>query len=107
MIPHPKSPAPIKLKPAQLKELKMAIWGRDRGCCQLCYRQCIAPEYHHVIFRSQGGGDTVDNILTLCFDCHIRGIHGGGKDAQRLREKAVESMAKINLRHIKKDDVSD
>ena len=93
--PHPKAPAQIKLKPAQLKELKSAIWGRDRGICQLCYRQCIAPEYHHVIFRSQGGGDTVDNILTLCFDCHHI-IHHGNHGSAEYRQKAVDKMEEIN-----------
>ena len=80
----------------EYKALLGAIWGRDRGVCQLCYRDTIVPEFHHAIYRSQGGGDTLDNMLLLCFDCHIRGIHGGGKDAQKLREAAVTKMEEIN-----------
>lgn len=32
---------------------------------------------HHIIPRSAGGGDEVDNIIPLCFKCHVgdEGIH--------------------------------
>ena len=93
---NPKPPPRIKLTPKKYKELCSQVWGRDRGVCQLCYRDTIVPEFHHAIYRSRGGGDTLDNMLLLCFDCHIRGIHGGGKDAQKLREAAVTKMEEIN-----------
>lgn len=32
---------------------------------------------HHIIMRSNGGSNYVDNLLTLCRDCHIE-VHSGG-----------------------------
>ena len=32
---------------------------------------------HHVVFRSQGGGDEPANLTTLCAFHHQRGVHGG------------------------------
>ena len=31
-------------------------------------------EYHHRIYRSEGGSDESDNIMVLCYSCH-RQIH--------------------------------
>ena len=95
MKPNPKNKA-IRLSTRKFKALKDQVYARDRGCCQLCGKTTICAEYHHAVFRSQGGGDTLDNIITLCWKCHTAGIHGGGKDAQKLREKAVERMGEIN-----------
>lgn len=44
-----------------------ALVGCGRHCC-LCHKFCGQKmELHHII---QGGGDTFDNCLPLCFDCH-------------------------------------
>ncbi|MEE9282419.1 MAG: HNH endonuclease, partial [Myxococcota bacterium] len=32
---------------------------------------------HHIVPRSQGGGDEDSNRLTLCVSHHLRGVHGG------------------------------
>jgi hypothetical protein len=32
---------------------------------------------HHVVFRSQGGGDELSNRTTLCAFHHVRGVHAG------------------------------
>jgi hypothetical protein len=32
---------------------------------------------HHVLFRSAGGGDELDNLVTLCAAHHQRGVHAG------------------------------
>ncbi len=93
MNPDPKS-NPIRLSTRKFKILKNEVFARDRGVCQLCKQTTMAPEPHHAIFRSQGGSDTLDNLLTLCWKCH-REIHGG-PNAQELREAAVKKMESIN-----------
>ena len=30
----------------------------------------LANDLHHIIFRSQGGSDEVENLIPLCRDCH-------------------------------------
>ena len=100
MKPYPKNkPYRINRKTSagkqEYKALLGAIWGRDRGICQICYRDTIVPHYHHVIFRSQGGGDTIDNMLILCNQCHHI-IHHGPRHSAEYRQRAVERMGKLN-----------
>jgi hypothetical protein len=45
---------------------------------------------HHIVFRSAGGSDDLDNRVTLCAFHHLRGVHAGiirctGKAPHRLR----------------------
>jgi hypothetical protein len=94
--PHPKPKKAIRLSTRKWKELKDEVFGRDEGVCQICHRNTMVPEYHHVKFKSQGGGDTLDNLLTLDWLHHTAGIHGGGPDAQELRELAERIMWCIN-----------
>ncbi|MCC6622859.1 MAG: HNH endonuclease [Deltaproteobacteria bacterium] len=54
-----------------------AVYRRDRYRCQspTCDRRDVGA--HHVVFRSQGGGDEEDNLVTLCGRCHLEGVHAG------------------------------
>lgn len=46
----------------------MAASGR---CCCICHRFCGPKmELHHIRQRVDGGEDTLDNCIPLCFDCH-------------------------------------
>lgn len=39
--------------------------------CGICRKFCgIKIELHHIRLKSQGGLDTFDNCIPLCFDCH-------------------------------------
>ena len=42
-------------------------------------------ETHHVIWRSQGGGDSPENLLTLCAKCHAK-VHNKTKTDKKVRE---------------------
>ncbi|MGL4758326.1 MAG: HNH endonuclease [Patescibacteria group bacterium] len=43
---------------------------RDRYECQVCAYP-YGLQVHHIIHRSKGGCDKVDNYITLCCDCHL------------------------------------
>jgi 5-methylcytosine-specific restriction endonuclease McrA len=60
------------------RAIRAAVWGRDKGRCRACqipvelrsdnpFRLMHA---HHLVFRSAGGGDELDNRLSLCGKCH-------------------------------------
>lgn len=49
---------------------------RDRGICAGCLTPARPVHHHHVVFRSQGGADTPENLITLCPHCHAR-VHDG------------------------------
>ena len=55
------------------RTLKLKAAKRDNFTCQKCKFQDktgIKLEAHHIIPLYLGGKDTLENIITLCFDCH-------------------------------------
>lgn len=60
-------------------EVKVAVRARAGGCCEAQpYRPTLACsgrfEFHHRLRRSQGGEDTVENLLYVCSTHHAH-IH--------------------------------
>ena len=54
--------------PPKVKEEALLACGRH--CC-LCHKFCgIKIEVHHIAHKADGGEDTFDNAIPLCFDCH-------------------------------------
>jgi len=40
-------------------------------CCCICHKFCgFKIELHHIIQKAEGGADTYENCIPLCFDCH-------------------------------------
>ena len=52
--------------------LKQFILSRDSHCCQKCLgkKKDEKLHVHHIIFRSNGGANSPDNLITLCKTCH-------------------------------------
>src|SRR4051812_48340154 len=47
-----------------------ALVSCGRHCC-LCRKFCgLKIELHHIKPRADGGADTFENCIPLCFDCH-------------------------------------
>ena len=55
---------------------RSAILHRDNYTCQCCGKKNCRLEVHHIKFRSDGGTDDEENLITLCEDCH-NGVHAG------------------------------
>ena len=53
-----------------------AVLHRDNYTCQCCGKKNCRLEVHHIKFKSNGGTDDEENLITLCEDCH-KGIHAG------------------------------
>ena len=53
-----------------------AILHRDNYTCQCCGKKNCRLEVHHIKFRSNGGTDDEENLITLCEDCY-KSIHAG------------------------------
>lgn len=68
-----------------------AVLHRDGYTCQLCGRKHTRLEVHHIIYRSQGGTDDEDNLITLCEDCHDK-VHDGSLTVAKKPKK-------MNLKH--------
>ena len=53
-----------------------AVLHRDNYTCQCCGKKNCRLEVHHIKFKSNGGTDDEENLITLCEDCH-KAIHVG------------------------------
>ncbi|NQU04256.1 MAG: HNH endonuclease [Syntrophaceae bacterium] len=80
---HPKQKA-VRLKGTAYKKLQISVLKRDHFFCHGWIEfdnksfRCGVPvdgPPHHIIFRSQGGPDTMENMITLCKKCHAK-AHG-------------------------------
>lgn len=56
--------------------VKSAVLNRDNYTCQICGEKDTILEVHHIHFRSKGGSNRMDNLVTLCSNCHGK-IHNG------------------------------
>lgn len=80
------------------KNYKRYVLARDGYTCQLCKRsgKGVKLVVHHLVFRSKGGTNRVDNLITLCTDCHTTKNHrpGGVLYDWCMRKKRVTATYK-------------
>ena len=50
------------------------IIARDGHCCRLC-GQWAEVHVHHITYRSQGGKNVAENLVSLDWKCHMI-VHG-------------------------------
>ncbi|QNO14941.1 HNH endonuclease [Alkalicella caledoniensis] len=70
---------PPKLTKKQIEKVKQIVRENADGYCQECDHWFgEALEFHHIVFQSQGGRDTIENGIMLCHGCHrgTNGVHG-------------------------------
>ena len=72
---------------------KAYVLARDGYTCQCCKgkHKDSKLEVHHILFRSNGGSDEAENLITLCKTCHDK-VHAGDI-------KLKGGKAKGQLRH--------
>ena len=82
-----------------------AVLHRDNYTCQICGKKHTRLEVHHIVYRSQGGTDDENNLITLCEDCHS-GIHHGKivltKKSKKMNLKYATHMSIIRSQLLKK-----
>lgn len=75
---------PLKQKRAKqaTTTVKSQIVARSNGQCEARLDGCAGAGHHlhHVLRRSQGGKETVDNLIHVCWTCHNT-IHANPADA--------------------------
>lgn len=80
------------------------VLDRDRHTCQHCKGKSKDSRLHahHITFRSNGGSDEADNLITLCKTCHDL-LHSGeiklkgGKVKGQLRHATHMNMIRKQL----------
>lgn len=80
---------------------RKAVLHRDNYTCQCCGKKNCQLQTHHIIFRSCGGSDNENNMITLCKECH-KGVHDGtvvlNKKPRAKRLKHTTHMSIIRSR---------
>ena len=86
--PNKRTAAKNRAKAANYRKVCAEVDKRDAKVCRVCrIWDGGALHHHHIVFRSQGGKDTTENLITVCAQCH-EDIHAhrisvrGNADAQ-------------------------
>lgn len=83
---------------------KEAVLNRDNYTCQCCGKKHTRLEVHHIIYRSKGGTDYENNLITLCKDCHSK-VHDGkltiDKKSKKMTLKHATHMSIIRSQLLK------
>ncbi len=66
--------------------LRAYILHRDGYQCQKCKAKNTKLHVHHILFKSNGGTNTSDNLITLCESCHDK-LHKGEFEIEGVRSK--------------------
>jgi hypothetical protein len=59
-------------------DVRYFVFARDNYTCQVCKKQNKILQTHHIVYRSHGGSDRADNLITICTDCHTHKNHQEG-----------------------------
>lgn len=56
--------------------MRAYVLSRDNYTCQCCKTKKGSLHIHHIVYRSNGGSDTSENLVVLCEKCHSK-LHAG------------------------------
>lgn len=65
---HRKRPR-LALSRGDYDRLRIRVLERDRWKCQGC-GSSVNLQVHHLRYRGRLGSDELDNLISLCMDCH-------------------------------------
>lgn len=93
------------------KKQKERIAILENHTCQICgfqqsYKNKTGKkrwiiEVDHIIEKAQGGGETIDNLLVLCPNCHAKKTYGIIKIDENLNVYENDKKLDISNHHIK------
>lgn len=64
------------------------VFARDNYTCQVCGKsKDKILRIHHIIYRSNGGTDRVNNLIAVCTDCHTSANHKKGGILYKWQEE--------------------
>lgn len=73
------------------------VFHRDNYTCQVCKKKNKILQTHHIVYKSKGGTDRADNLITVCTDCHTHKNHKEGNILHKwmTNKKKVKSYKKM------------
>lgn len=76
--------------------VKQYVLQRDKHTCKKCKQDKCKLEVHHIQFRSNGGTDSPDNLITLCSSCHDK-LHLSANAEAESKKLSSKINKKITL----------
>ena len=73
-------------------KVKQTVWARDKGRCIVCWSPNAFPNAHVFVRRSHGGLGVVENVVTLCLECHRKFDQGKNKENEIVSETIFRYM---------------
>ena len=91
-------------------DVRYYVFARDEYTCQVCKKKGKILHTHHIVYRSEGGTDRADNLITVCTDCHTNENHKPGgilwkwmKEHKKVKQyKEPSFMNILRIRTFKK-----
>jgi len=80
----------VRLPRDEYRKLCLVVLNRDKYRCLICTTRNFL-QVHHVIFRSHGGSDVLENLATVCYTCHVK-IHHGDKRCKAILSQAMSAV---------------
>lgn len=91
-------------------DVKYFVFARDNYTCQCCGKSKDKIFHtHHILYKSQGGTDRADNLITVCSDCHTTENHkpGGVLYNWMIRHKKVKQYKEPPLMNVLRKRIFD
>lgn len=84
-------------------DVQVAALTACQRCCCICHKFCGTKiELHHIKQKADGGEDTFENCIPLCFDCHAdmgkadprhpKGKHYSERELKKQRDNWYEEV---------------
>lgn len=83
-----------KLQGYEVKEYLLDLWGRN---CVYCGVMDVPLEVDHIIPKSRGGTDRVDNLTISCVDCNQE---KGSQTAEEFGHPEIQNKVKQTLKDV-------
>lgn len=83
-------------------DVRYFVFARDNYTCQVCKKQNKILNTHHLVYKSKGGSDRADNLITVCTDCHSSENHkeGGILYNWMIKHKKVKQYKEATFMNI-------
>lgn len=78
------------------ENVKSYVLSRDNHTCFFKCKDSKRLGVHHIKFRSNGGTDNPNNLITLCEKCHKK-VHAGKLELNVKKHKELKSATIMNI----------
>lgn len=83
-------------------DVRYFVFARDNYTCQVCKKRNKILNTHHIVYKTEGGTDRADNLITVCTDCHTSENHkfGGILYNWMIKQKKVKQYKEATFMNI-------